>query len=53
MAIARSRLRFRRKAQSASAMDYRWGITRVLLKDIFGGLALVNDEEEDAEHAPA
>ena len=27
-------------------MDYRWGVTRDLLKDIFDGLALVNVDEE-------
>lgn len=34
-------------------MDYRWGITRDLLKDVFDGLARINDDEEDTENAPA
>jgi hypothetical protein len=33
-------------------MDYRWGIARDLLKDIFDGLARANDDE-DTENAPA
>jgi hypothetical protein len=52
LANASARERWNENSGTAQ-MDYRWGITRVLLKDIFDGLALVNDEEEDAEHASA